>query len=226
MRTSMSPATSWLLTLLLALPGAAATASNRDMAMPPGPEAALPPSLEVAKQALHDIAERRDTDGLLPHIHADTVWSFGGSEGPEGFHASWIESDQLQDFWRELDAILALPGRQTEMNGHPAYCAPYVFCARRPDGIDPFEAIVVLGTNVAIHAAPLSDAAIIARVDHAVLTVLSDDDDTEWRHVALASGEHGYIPDQDVRSLIDYRLMIVVDEATGHWWLQYFVAGD
>ena len=90
--------------------------------------------------------------------------------------------------------------------------------------------MVVLGSGVAIRDRPSLSAEVIRRVDHVVLTRANDDPGIEsnpdWTRVRLADGTMGYINTRWVRSPIDFRLALRVDDSSETWWLGFFLAGD
>ncbi|HSD17652.1 MAG TPA: SH3 domain-containing protein [Thermomonas sp.] len=195
------------------------------------PEERLPPALLRAKAELRGIVARRDMAALLARVRAETKLDFGGSAGPEGFEAVWnSDAASRQRLWSTLDGILALPGVARGSDHASEYCAPYVYCMDLPDEIDPFEALVVIGTDVAIRDRPSSSGAVLRRVDHLVLTRVGDDPASEasvdWARIRLADGTAGYISTRWVRSPIDFRLTLRADDGSDTWWLGYLIAGD
>jgi hypothetical protein len=154
------------------------------------------------------------------------------TSGPEGFHAVWnSDAESRQRLWSTLDGILALPGVARRSDHGSEYCAPYVFCADLPGDVDPFEALVVLGAGVALRDRASLSGAVIRRVDHVVLTSAEDasgksQPNPEWTRVRLASGTTGYISTQPVRSPIDFRLTLRVEDGSDAWWLGFLLAGD
>mgnify|MGYP006315320237 CR=1 FL=1 len=192
----------------------------------------LPPTLLRAKAELRSIIARRDMAALSERVRAETKLDFGGSEGPAGFEAVWnSDAESRQRLWSTLESILALPGvaRAFDDDGSE-YCAPYVFCTHLPGDVDPFEALVVLGAGVAIRDRPSLSGAVLRRVDHVVLTSATDDRGSEptpaWTRVRLADGTKGYISTRWVRSPIDFRLEVRVDDGAETWWLGFLIAGD
>jgi hypothetical protein len=203
-----------------------AAASDDPVLAPPAET--LPPALQAVRADLQRIVAARDLQALRAHLREDTTLSFGGDTGPSGFDELWARDPvSAQSLWRELDAILALPGVAREEDGRDVYCSPYVFCLPYPDGIDVFDAQVVLGRDVALRAAPDGQSRVLARVGHVVVTRIDDGAAPagDWMRVRLASGQEGFIATYLLRSPIDYRLSII-DEGAGRWRFQYFVAGD
>jgi hypothetical protein len=214
--------------LAIVLLMAAGTAASSDDPVLAPPDGALPPALRAVRADLQRIVSARDLAALRAHIREDTTLSFGGDTGPQGFDALWAHNPAAtQALWRELEAILALPGVASREEGRDLWCAPYVFCLPSPAEIDVFDAQVVLGRDVALHAQPDERARVLTRLDHAVVTRIDDETAmaASWMRVRLASGQAGFIAAHRLRSPIDYRFSIV-GEGKGTWSFQYFVAGD
>lgn len=191
----------------------------------------LPPTLLRAKAELRGIIARRDMQALLSRVRAETKLDFGGSEGPEGFQAVWnSDAESRRRLWSTLGEILALPGVAGRFDHGSEYCAPYVFCADLPGEVDPFEALVVLGSGMAIRDRPSLSGVVLRRVDHVVLARAEDqpgsDTSPDWTRVRLADGIAGYISTRWVRSPIDFRLNLRVDDGSDTWWLGFLIAGD
>jgi|SRR5690606_12218213 len=212
---------------LLVLAGAALAAPVATNPVMPPPDAGTPPpAVERMLHALRGIVAARDVQALLAHVVDGTTWSFGGDHGHAGFRTMWREGDDLARFWAELEQVLALPGRWEMSAEGSSYCTPYVYCDALPPGLDPYDAMVVLGTGVALRARPDAAAPALARLDHAVLQRRQAADAPEgWVPVRTAAGLEGHVDARLVRSPVDYRLGIALD-VDGGWHLEYFVAGD
>ncbi len=216
--------------LACCLTASASAGTPTDPVMRP-PVEHLPPTLLRAKAELRGIIARRDMQALLARIRTETKLDFGGSEGPEGFKAVWnSDAESRQRLWSTLDGILALPGVARSFDHGSEYCAPYVFCMNLPGNVDPFEALVVLGSRVAIRDRPSLSGTVLRRVDHVVLTIAQDDPGSgtspDWTRVRLADGTGGYISTRWVRSPIDFRLTLRIDDGSNTWWLGFLLAGD
>ena len=210
--------------LCIGLMAAASAAADNDPVFAP-PTDALPPAAKAMRDDLQRIVAARDLQALRAHVRDATTLSFGGDAGPQGFDAVWAhDADSTRDLWRVLDALLALPGVSRPEEGGDQYCAPYVSCLPYPEDIDAFEALVVLGRDVAVRERPESHAPVVTRVSHVVVTRM-EDPATDWTRVRLASGKEGYIATSLLRSPIDYRVSLVREGERG-WAFQYFVAGD
>ena len=227
-----NPAKRFLLAAILACGQAAMAVAGTptDPIMRP-PVEHLSPALLRAKAELRDVVARRDMEALLARVRAETTLDFGGSEGRQGFQAIWdVDAESRQRLWATLEEILALPGVARRFDHGDEYCAPYVFCTNLPDNADPYEALVVLGSDVAIRSQPSLAGAVLRRVDHVVLARTDDDSripsTPDWTRVRLADGATGYISTRWVRSPIDFRLTLRVDDRADTWWLGFLVAGD
>lgn len=221
----------FLLAAILAC-GQAATAvagTPTDPVMHP-PVEHLSPTLLRAKSELRDIVARRDMEALLARVRPETKLDFGGGEGAGGFQAAWNgDAESRRRLWSTLEEILALPGVARRFDNGDEYCAPYVFCSALPDDINPFDALVVLGSGVAIRDRPSSSSTVLTRVDHVVLTASDDPGGVptpDWTRVSLADGTTGYISTRWVRSPIDFRFVLRVDDGADGWWLGFLLAGD
>jgi hypothetical protein len=190
----------------------------------------LPPKLLRAQEELRGIVARRDMDALIARVRAGTALDFGGSEGPEGFNALWNrDAESRQRLWSTLEDILALPGEARKVEKGVEYCAPYVFCTDLPGALDPYVALVVTGTHVAIRDLPSLSGNVLRRVDHVVLSradAAASERTSEWTRVRLADGTAGYINTRWARSPIDFRLTLRIDDGTNAWWLAFLLAGD
>lgn len=193
-----------------------------DPAMHP-PTEHLPPKLLRAKAELRSIVARRDMEALLARVRPETRLDFGGDEGVEGFQAAWNgDAESRQRLWSTLESILALPGISRRFDHGDEYCAPYVFCTGLPGDVDPFEALVVLGSGVAIRDRPSTSGNVLTRVDHVVLRASDDPGSvptTDWTRVRLADGTAGYIHSRWVRK--PDRLPV---RAAGGRWRRLLVA--
>ena len=218
------------LAILACLAGSATAGTPADPVMRPAPEH-LPPPLVRAKAELRGIVAGRDMQALLKRVRAKTTLDFGGSVGPEGFKAVWNgDPESRQRLWSTLESILALPGVARNFERGSEYCAPYIFCAELPGDTDPYESLVVIGSGVAIRDRPSLSGAVLRRVDHVVLTRKGEDPRIEpipdWTRVRLADGTGGYISTRWVRSPIDFRMTLRIDDGSDAWWLGFLIAGD
>lgn len=213
--------------LALVLSGPVVAGVPVDPVMPP-PVERLPPKLQAARDALRAIVARKDMAALVAHVRPESKLDFGGTSGPAGFREKWDANQETrQALWRTLEGILALPGVPAEDG--LAYCSPYVFCADLPGDFELYDALVVLGSDVAVRARPSRDAAVLRRVDHAIVNrtyVAGVENAPGWSAVTLADGTSGYVSTRWIRDVVDFRLSLRLEGDGDRWWLEYLLAGD
>jgi hypothetical protein len=92
---------------------------------------------------------------------------------------------------------------------------------------DPFSAFVSLGTEVPLRSEPREDAPIIRPLNWEVVTLTGPYNlDQAYLEVSTRTGDKGYVRFEQLRSEIDYRLIVSRDEASGAWRITHFIAGD
>lgn len=188
--------------------------------VPPPDPAAISPQVRRAVAGFERIVAARDLAALEAHIADEAKMSFGGGTLREVWQT---ERDGGAALWRELAEILRLGGVETRIDdGGVEWSAPYPAFSGEGTYDDPFQALIVTGSRVALRLSPSPRARIVARVDHAVLVADCDGTDT-WACVRW-EGRPVYVHDSLVRSPIDHRLSMKVDGED--WKIAYFVAGD
>ncbi len=169
---------------------------------------------------------RHDTVAVLSIVNVNIRNTFGGDNGREAFARLWRLDGPDTELWGKLGSALALGGT-FETNG--TFVAPYTF-SRWPAKFDAFDHVVIIGSRVRVHAAPLQDSGTLGFLSFAVLPVPREarpptaDQARQWTAVRLLDRRIGYVASQYVRSPIDYRAIFarVGDE----WQLVTFIAGD
>jgi hypothetical protein len=90
---------------------------------------------------------------------------------------------------------------------------------------DGFETLVVIGSNVTVHAGPASTFAVIETLAFETVTKWRDKSTTAaWEPIRTSTGKTGWVLQRHLRSPIDYRAGFV--RRQGRWWLRTLVAGD
>ncbi len=190
--------------------------------LPPIDECGRDESFSRFRAHLLDVLARRDAAALRDLVADDVFYSFGGSEGRDGFFETFgLQDPQSSGLWGALAETLMLgcarSGGQT--------VAPYAF-ANWPDFDGVGTSFLALpGTE--LHRGPSYESEIIATLAwHVVEDVAGDfDEDAQpWRRVRLGDGRTGYARDRDLRVDIDFRA--IFEQRAGHWLLTTFVAGD
>ena len=175
------------------------------------------------RQQVQKAVDKRDLNGLMSLMSDDIRVTFGGQSGPERFSDFWTASDQDQDLlWSELSSALRLGCAQAvDGEGNPYRAIPAMFVTG--DGLDGFSTWASLPGAV-LRTKP--DAKSEAKMRLPSWTVLSEveHDGGSWIEVRTPKGRSGYVSTDEVRSLLDYRL--VFGRRDGQWRITAFIAGD
>jgi hypothetical protein len=175
------------------------------------------------RQQVQKAVDKRDLNGLMSLMSDDIRVTFGGQSGPERFSDFWTASDQDQDLlWSELASALRLGCAQAvDGEGKPYRAIPAMFVTG--DGLDGFSTWTSLPGAV-LRAKPHEKAE--ARMRLPAWTVLSEveHDGGSWIEVRTPKGRSGYVSTDQVRSLLDYRL--IFGRRDGQWRITAFIAGD
>jgi hypothetical protein len=198
---------------------AAATPVAAAPVCPPADDAIQQPDFFSFRAQLQAAVARRDVAAVMAVVDPAIKNSFGGDDGTAGFRRRWRPEAPDSELWAALGAVLALGGR---FQGPDGFVAPYVFGCDVPDA---FTTVVVIGKGVAVRASPSSAAAVLDRVDYAVLTIADGAWDAEgWVKVRLDGGREGYVSAVFTRTPIDHRAFF--QRKDGRWRLVTFVSGD
>jgi hypothetical protein len=121
--------------------------------------------------------------------------------------------------WDELGKLLALGGKFDETG---RFVAPYTFWV---DVDDPYTTAVVIGSNVNVRDEPSTTSAVLAQLTHETVLLAENAFDIEgWLRVELPDLRLGYISEDFVRLILDYRASWTLVE--GEWLMDFFLAGD
>ena len=182
-------------------------------------EAVRRPDFFSFRAHLQAALARHDVPFVLDIVDPKIRNSFGPDQGKDTFLDTWRLNDPDSRFWAALAAVLALGG---SFQGPTTFVAPYVY-SKWPEGLDSFEHVAIVGSDVRVRAAPRADAAAVRRVSFAVLRRTSKGAD-DWMPVQLPDGTRGFVAARLARSPVDYRAFFMFRD--GRWWLTAFVAGD
>jgi hypothetical protein len=206
----------WLAVVWLA---AAVPVATAPPSCPPVDEGPRDPEFVRFRAGLQAAVARRDVAAVMAVVDPAIKHSFGGDDGIAGFRARWRPEAPDSELWRALGSVLALGGRWQAAEG---FVAPYTFTCEVPDA---FTTVIVIGRGVAVRASASTAAAVVARVDYAVLSVAEGAWDTEgWVKVRIAGGREGYVAAALTRTPIDDRAFFA--RKGGQWRLVTFVRGD
>lgn len=202
---------------------AIALATAAPVRLPPVDRCAGDASFSRVRLELQKAVTRRDMDGLLALMSDDVMVDFGGGSGRERFTDYWVLSADDRDLlWSELGAALRLGCAEAKDGaGNPYKAIPAMFVTG--DDLDGFSTWVALPGAV-LRTKP--DAKSQAKMRLPAWTVLGavEHGGSSWIKVRTPKGANGYVTNEQVRSLIDYR--IIFEQREGQWRITAFVAGD
>ncbi|GAA0282359.1 hypothetical protein GCM10009127_24680 [Alteraurantiacibacter aestuarii] len=179
--------------------------------------------------ALNAAVELRDTDLLVALSADDVKLGFGGEDGAANLRAN-LDSD-APNLWSDLEEVLKLGCAGNSQGG---ITMPYYF-AQDTKG-DPFEALIVTGKDVPMHAQPNETSSRLTTISWDEVELIPGEgpqaiksgagDDGSWKHVRTIGSDkfEGYIRSSELRSVIDYRL--IASNRNGRWRITAFLAGD
>jgi hypothetical protein len=178
------------------------------------------PGAAAFRTALARAVRGRDVRGFVALTTPAVRLDFGGGGGHAELRRRLSGADGRQ-LWRELDRIVPLGCAVQAGN----LVMPSVFAHDFGD-IDPFEVMVVTGSQVPLRAAPSPTARTLRLLSWIAVTPLSADDfDKPFRRVSLPGGKvTGYVAAARLRSPLDYRL--IASRRRGAWKIDAFLAGD
>ena len=166
----------------------------------------------------------KDLDYVLANTDDNISYSFGLTDGKEGFKEFWGLNEDLNnsEFWEELANVVELGFSIVEYPENKYFIAPYFFDAF-PEEFDAYSYLVCTGESVRVRKEPSLDAEVITAVSYLILrdggSIKGD-----WQRVILPSGEAGYMHSDYIRAVLDYR--VGFRKADGNWKMVYFIAGD
>ena len=202
---------------------AIALALAAPVSLPPVEQCRGDAEFSRVRQQVQKAVDKRDLQSLIALMSQDVRVTFGGQSGPERFSDFWTASDQDQELlWSKLASALRLGCAQAvDGEGKPYRAIPAMFVTG--DGLDGFSTWASLPGAV-LRAKPDGKAA--ARMRLPSWTVLSEveHDGGSWIEVRTPKGRSGYVSTDEVRSLLDYRL--VFGRRDGQWRITAFIAGD
>lgn len=187
------------------------------------------PSFFSFRQRLLVALARRDSTFLMSHVAADVLLGFGGTEGRDNFRREWRPHEPESGIWSLLTRILAGGGTYAadQEDFPPTFSAPHI---PFPDGLDPFEHVVVLAEGVRVREEPNLDGQPLGQVSFAALPLVRVNgdyragDDQDWVRIRLADGRVGYVHGDYTDSPIGYRARF--EKRHGRWMLVMLLAGD
>ena len=191
---------------------------------------------------LSEIVRQQNYTAFAEWLSEDVISSLGGDGGIMEFTENWNIDEDPSRLWTELERVLKLGGAfiNTEYEvslEDRAIVFPYLFNLELDDPDRFFEAAIITGSNVNVRTAPHLNSTVIDQFTYDVVWYVQEDgvenisgdngmDEPEWYLVeSYNRGTRGWVYWKFVRSPIDYRLVLSLNEA-GEWKIDSFVAGD
>jgi hypothetical protein len=177
-------------------------------------------------RSLNQAIASRDAEALVALAADDVKLDFGGAGGTAELSRRLSAEDGA--LWDELDKLVQLGCAENTQGG---ITLPWYFEQSLPvDGVNGF---VVTGADVPLHQAPAEDAPLVTRLSWQAVELAPGEEQEGFRHVMLpqegpepgeAPPTTGYVAQDNLRSLIDYRLTAA--SRNGRWRIISLLRGD
>ena len=200
----------------------------------PADEATNDPSLLQFRDRLLNAIVQRDIDYVVSQAGTDIQLSFGGHAGRTDFRAFLSISEkgfadqcgldaaeQRERYWDSLEQVLRMGGRFTDQD---IFEAPYTWTAARPDGSDHFATYFVISDDAPLRDRSSKYGSIVATLSYDIVTAVDGGEGTKFLKVKLASGLQGFVHEDNLRSALDYR--IILQRSNRDWRITAFISGD
>jgi hypothetical protein len=190
--------------------------------LPPADQCTAEPGFSAFKEALTRAVERRDGDALLALLAPDVLVTFGGEAGRDAFARQWdLKAGSPHELWKQLGEIFALGCAKSESTlVMPSLALQFDSDADE----DAFDRLIVVSRAAELRAEPKAGSTPVALLSWDVVTGLERRREDDWVKVRLADGREGWLPGRQLRSPLDYR--VVIEKRDGKWMITAFVAGD
>lgn len=176
------------------------------------------PGARAFRLALTDAVTRRDADAVAAMTLEDVRLGFGGEDGRARLLQRLKTDGRLFD---QLARILPLGCAATDGGG---LTLPWFFAQDFGD-TDATMAMLVTGAGVPVLDSPSAGGNEKARLDWDVVELVGGlRPGQPFQHVRLADKTTGYIVTDNLRSLLDYRLLAI--SQNGVWKISALLAGD
>ncbi|MFB0613221.1 hypothetical protein [Aurantiacibacter poecillastricola] len=167
--------------------------------------------------------DTRDADALVALTADDVKLDFGGGAGHQQLRERLAADNGA--FWETLAKMDELGCAADASSG---ITIPWYFAQGVP--VDPYTGAIVTGENVPMYNAPARDAELVAELSWEAVERLSDDPESErfdhvsWTDPQSGVEKEGYIAAENLRSIIDYRL--IASRRNNRWRITALLAGD
>jgi len=176
------------------------------------------PGARAFRVALADAVARRDADAVAAMALEDVRLGFGGEDGRARLLQRLKADGKLFD---QLAKILPLGCAATDGGG---LMLPWFFAQDFGD-TDATRAMLVTGMGVPVLATPSATGEEKARIDWDVVELAGGlEPGKPFQRVRLPDKTVGYVVTDNLRSLLDYRLLAI--NQNGVWKISALLAGD
>ena len=170
------------------------------------------------RQRLAQAVHARDTDAFLALVAEDIKLDFGGGTGREELRSLLASRDR--NLWEELDDLLALGCSANKQGG---ITIPWYF-DQNIAGVDAMAGMIVTGEEIPLRYSPEEGGETLRTISWDVVEISNFKPDDTYQQVRTTDDEEGFIATDELRSLIDYRLLAT--RRNDRWSIVSFVAGD
>lgn len=178
----------------------------------------LPGAREFRRKLAEAVIEG-DARAVAAMATRDVKLGFAGDDGRERFQAQLMQPDG--ELMAEIERLLPLG---CAVNAEGSLTTPWYFAQDMGD-VDGFEATIVTGEDVPLHAAADETSPVLQRLSWDLVALDAGlYPERPFQQVKTADGTRGYVETVKLRSLLDYRLL--VDREGGEWKIGAILAGD
>jgi hypothetical protein len=192
-----------------------ATAGDAEVTkLPPADEGAGDANWQRFKARLLDALVQHDAQFILGIVDP-RIRNTSGKVGAAEFNKLWKPQAATSPLWVELPKVLFLGGVFVKRGKNVfEFCAPYIYY-RWPDGANPDTSGAIIVKEALLKAAPAANSATMQTLSYDLVKVLdwevadqAHDNPQKWTKLETAAGQ-GYIPEEHVRSPLEYRACFV-----------------
>ena len=185
----------------------------------PQDECKTVPGAEDFRAQLAAAIEAKDADRLAALAAPDVKLDFGGGAGVNTLRSRL--SAKKPDLWGELSQLMALGCAVNDQGG---ITIPW-YAAKPIDDVDPAVAMLVVGEKVPLRRNLDATSAEAEEISWDVVALVGGlQPDDAFQKVRTSDGTVGYIATDNLRSLLDYRM--IASSRDGKWSFTSLVAGD
>jgi hypothetical protein len=195
----------------------------------PVDEAHKDPSFAEFRRRLLKAADNHDSEFILSILDPEIINRSDGERGEKEFIHLWKLKEPDNRFWEVLTSVLSLGGSFRDNAGTKEFCAPYVtskwptVVSQLTKDADPLDFQVITDKNIPLRSEPNPGASVVVTLEYDVVRVYangtipdSKNSNTHWLKISTVVGQHGFVPQDVVRSPSDYQACF---RKTGSRWL-------